>query len=94
MAALGSNEEAAGVVEALTVVAGLPAMESRPSEPVDGSVGRSSAAGVTAALGSSEETGGVVEGLTVVENLPAIEPQPAAPATTRTASVAREATSR
>ena len=94
MAALGPSEETVGVADELMVAAGLLAMESEPAAPADGSIGGPSAAGVTAALGPSEETVAVVEELTVVESLLAIERQPASPATTRNASVAREATIR
>ena len=65
----------------------------------DGAVGWLPVAGMMSTAGSNgeaigEEAIGVVGELTVVEGLPAIKSQPATPATTRNASVAREATRR
>lgn len=87
--AVGPNGESVGVMEELTVVEGLPAIESQPVAPADGAVGRAPAGGMTSTAGPDEEAVGVVGDSAGAEGAPAIERQPAAPPTKRIASAAR-----
>ena len=75
-------------MEEVTVVGGLPAIESEPVTSAEGDVGWALVAGAPTIEGSNEEDPVGAEGL------PAIKRQPAAAPMTRIASAARTATSR